>query len=310
MTVLSALLAAVTVAFPAEGQRLPPLDRCYLVGASDGVETSLVVSASASAAEFVIPVARTGAWGTLVPVVSGTNVITVGDAVRTIVVAPKQSAPVESASPKAYAKLDYAADAPAQSRKRRAAKDVMIVIDAGHGGEDGGAMSPHGLPEKDANLRLARAVVQALSRMGLTAVMTRQTDVFLPLYDRPRVAHAGHADAFVSIHHNAPGYASNPLTTRYRAVYAWNGLGERLAAEIARATELVSPVVASRGVLHANFAVTRSPEIPSCLVEADFITHPDGESAAWDPYACRRLGEAIARGVVTWCEKCDIIRRQ
>ena len=50
----------------------------------------------------------------------------------------------------------------------------------------------------------------------------------------------------------------------------------------------------------ANFAVTRNPEIPSCLVEADFITHPAGEEAAWDAARRARLAEAIARGFADW----------
>lgn len=300
MTGLSALLAAVTVAFPQEGQRLPPLDRCYLIGASDGVETSLVVRASAAVAEISVPVSRSGAWGVVVPVVAGTNVIAVGDAVRTVVVKPKPPATAVE-TPRVYSKLEYAADAPREKPKGRSPRDVVIVLDAGHGGEDGGATSPHGLREKDANLRLALDVERALRAHGLSVVLTRRDDVFIPLYDRPKVAHRAKADAFVSLHHNAPGYSMDPLQSRYQAVYAWNPIGEGLAQAIAGAMATAVPTLASRGVLHANFAVTRNPEIPSCLVEADFITHPDGESSAWNPSARARQAAAIARGIVTWC---------
>ena len=302
MTALSALLAAVTVAFPQEGQQLPPLGRCYLIGASDGAETSLVVRASAAPAEISVPVFRSGAWGVLVPVVAGTNVIAVGDAVRTVVVRPKPPTTAAETPSKTYGKLEYAADVPRERPKGRSPKDVVIVLDAGHGGEDGGATSPHGLREKDANLRLALDVERALRAHGLSVVLTRREDVFIPLYDRPKVAHRVKADAFVSLHYNAPGYSMDPLQARYQAVYAWNPLGEGLAQAIAGAMESAVPTLASRGVLHANFAVTRNPEIPSCLVEADFITHPDGESSAWSPSARARQAAAIALGIVTWCE--------
>lgn len=293
---IAVLLAAVSIAFPKEGQVLPSLARCYMIGATDGVETNLVICGRD------VPVSRTGAWATLLDVCEGTNVVTVGDCRRTFVV-PKR--PVKTASkpvaPKVYKKLPYAGDRPKPHPRGKAPRETTVVIDAGHGGSDSGAVSPHGLEEKDANLRMAMAVARSLVDRGFRVVMTRQDDSFPALYDRPKVAHRVSADAFVSIHHNAPPYDRDPNRFRYHAVYCWNPLGERLAKAInARMADSFGARVVNNGVQHANFAVMRNPEIPSCLVEVDFVTSPAGEVDIWDPDRRAKTASAIADGIVDW----------
>lgn len=302
----SLLLMVVTVAFPQEGQRLPALDRCYLIGAYDGAEARLSCSnrSNASGTAGSVSVTRTGAWGTLVDVVPGENVVQIGDCRRTFYVGqkPPLESQVAAAPAKTYGKLEYAADT---ARPHPSAGDpakVTIVLDAGHGGSDSGAISPHGLPEKDANLRMATAVRQQLEQRGYRVVLTRADDSFPALYDRPKTAHAERADAFVSIHYNAPGYGTDPTLTRYQAVYAWNPIGKSLAQAISRRMAAANKAVPSKGVLHANFAVTRNPEIPSCLVEVDFVTHPEGEQAAWDADRRGTIAWSIAAGVADWVE--------
>ena len=282
------LLAAVTIAFPQEGQRLPSLSRCYVIGAADGCETNLPVRIS-----------RTGAWGMVVDVKPGTNTVCVGGTKRSFVVG-SAGALASAGEKKVYGKLEYASDDAKPHPSGKRPDEVTVVLDAGHGGADSGATSPHGLPESDANLRLARAVEVALKARGFRVVQTRTDDVAVALYDRPKVAHAAGADAFVSLHYNAPGYETDPTTCRWQAVYAWNPLGERLAEAVSARMAAARPSLPSRGVQHANFAVTRNPEIPSCLVEADFITHPEGELAAWDAARRETLAAAIADGLVDW----------
>jgi N-acetylmuramoyl-L-alanine amidase len=58
----------------------------------------------------------------------------------------------------------------------------------------------------------------------------------------------------------------------------------------------------SNGPMHANFAVTRNPEIPSCLVEADFVSSPEGEEAIWNAERRARMAKAIAAGIDDWCK--------
>jgi len=105
----------------------------------------------------------------------------------------------------------------------------------------------------------------------------------------------------VSIHHNAPPYDKDPNLLRYHTVYSWNPIGEALATAInAEMASALGDTLKSNGPMHANFAVTRNPEIPSCLVEVDFVTSPAGEEAIWNAARRRVVAEAIADGIDAW----------
>jgi N-acetylmuramoyl-L-alanine amidase len=90
-----------------------------------------------------------------------------------------------------------------------------VVIDAGHGGEDSGAIGPDGAREKDVVLRVARGLAERLRARGLRVVMTRDRDVFVPLEHRTAVANDARGDLFVSIHANAAEDASIRGTETY-----------------------------------------------------------------------------------------------
>lgn len=293
------LLLALSIVFPRAGQKLPYVERCYMIGAVEPGTTGIVVRGES------VAVYRTGAWATLVDVVPGLNTVDVGGSNHCFTVAAKpaprpQSSPSASARPK-YDKLPYAGDVPRDVPTNRAPTEITVVIDAGHGGKDTGALSPHRIEEKDANLRVAHALRAELVSRGYRVVMTREDDREVPLYDRPKVAHECNADAFISIHHNAPAIDRDP-NVRYSVVYAWNDIGERLgkAVNCRLAAALAEEGLKNNGVLRANYAVTRNPEIPSCLVEVDFITSPEGEEASWNPARRRKVAAAIAEGFADW----------
>jgi len=89
-----------------------------------------------------------------------------------------------------------AAPAPAASDR-----DVVIAVDAGHGGQDPGAIGHSGTEEKNVTLAIARALAARIdAEPGMRAVLTRDSDVFLPLRERIHRAHEAHADLFVSVH--------------------------------------------------------------------------------------------------------------
>jgi N-acetylmuramoyl-L-alanine amidase len=292
-----ACLLALSVVFPREGDTLPAVQASYVIGAVEPGTTNVVVAGQR------VRVHASGAWASRVRVSPGTNTLTVSAVVRGVRRDCRRVFTVGArtvAGRKLYTKLPYAADTPRPHPSAHARP--TIVLDPGHGGPvDLGARSPHGRCEKDANLLLAADVRQALEARGYPVVLTRDDDRAVALHDRPKEAHRLSAAAFVSLHHNAPGIEGDAGAIRYACVYAWNPLGLALAEAVTRRLE-----AAQKGTLvikrprQANFVVTRSPEIPSCLVEADFITHPDGEAAIWDPVCRRRTAEAIAAGIADW----------
>ena len=95
-----------------------------------------------------------------------------------------------------------AGDTPVKAEHARPeARDLIIAIDAGHGGDDPGAIGKNGTREKDVVLAIARALAQRVNgEAGMRAVLTRDGDYFVPLRDRMRRARAQQADLFVSIH--------------------------------------------------------------------------------------------------------------
>ena len=308
------ILASIAIAVPRPDQRLPYVERCYVLGSAEPGVTNVVVQG------VDVPVYRTGAWAAYVDVKEGENVITAScdwggvhsETSRTFRVAAKPSpkpkadasSPASTNKPaeRVYKKLDYAADEARPHPADKTPGAVTVVLDPGHGGpSDLGCVSPHGWCEKDANLLLAEAVREELEKLGYKVAMTRREDRAVPLYDRPRTIYAEGADAFVSLHHNAPAADRDAGKIRYAAVYSWNPVGEAMAKAISkRMDEVQKAELKSNGSMHANFAVTRNPEVPSCLVEADFITHPAGEEAAWDPVRRARLARAIALGFADW----------
>jgi len=78
-----------------------------------------------------------------------------------------------------------------------------VVLDPGHGGSDPGAIGPSGVREKDVTLDIARKIAPLLAKDGVSVVLTREDDRFVPLEDRTARANAFGADLFVSIHCNA-----------------------------------------------------------------------------------------------------------
>lgn len=301
MTLLT-LIAAVSIAFPGDGQELPYVERTYVIGAVRKGETNVVVNGEN------VSVYRTGAFATMADVVEGMNEIVATDAggetAKVVFSVGKKPKPQNSGAPaaaKKYEKLEYAGDEAKAPPAGRDPGEVTIVLDPGHGGDDPGATSPHGHFEKEANLLLAQKVRDELVLLGYRVLMTRDGDSAQALYDRPRLAHAENADAFVSIHHNAPPADKDPRNLRYHAVFAWNEIGERLAKAIEDGiSAALGDTLKANGVMHANFAVTRNPEIPSCLVEADFITSPEGEEASWNARRRAAMAKAIAAGIDAW----------
>lgn len=182
----------------------------------------------------------------------------------------------------------------------RAPATVRICVDAGHGGADPGACSPHGWREKDVNLMQARAIRDALEKAGFQVMMTRDGDSFPPLLSRPAAAYDARVDAFISVHHNATVCSRDPRLARHTTAYASLSNGLALAACIQKHVGAVLAPVPNAGAQLKSLAVCRNPAVPSCLLEIDFINLPEGEEASWDPLRQKRVADAVVCGVLDW----------
>lgn len=168
-----------------------------------------------------------------------------------------------------------------------------VIIDAGHGGVEPGAMF-NGRREKDDTLRLALAVGQILENNGVDVVYTRTTDTFDTPLEKEQIANRSGADYFVSIHRNAmpvPGTGSGVTTL----VYQDEGVPAMLAENIQR--NLVETGFNDLGIQERpGLIVLRRTQMPAVLVEAGFIDNPQDNQFFDENFEA--IAQAIADGVL------------
>jgi N-acetylmuramoyl-L-alanine amidase len=196
-----------------------------------------------------------------------------------------------------------------------------VVLDPGHGAGDKGAVSRFG-NEKDFALDVCLRVRKLLSNRGYRVVMTRSTDVLIPLEERPRVANNIPDSIFVSVHFNASsqngmasGFEVFSITPRGAPSTADEALTLRdVRSEPGNLLDVQSGALATcvyhsllgnipqadRGVKHARFAVIRLATVPAILIEGGFLSSASDSSlvasAAWRT----KLADAITDGIESY----------
>jgi N-acetylmuramoyl-L-alanine amidase len=167
-----------------------------------------------------------------------------------------------------------------------------IVIDAGHGGFDRGGVPGQRISEKDKCLDVAQRLKRILQAQGYRVIMTRDSDVFVPLPTRVSIANSYRDASFVSIHFNCASRAgANGIETYY-----YRSDSAALAASIHRNVVASAPSE-NRGIRRRGFYVLRRTSIPSVLVECGFLTNPtEGQLALTGDYR-QKLADQIARGI-------------
>lgn len=146
-----------------------------------------------------------------------------------------------------------------------------IVIDPGHGGYDLGATA-FGREEKTDNLQLAQLVAQKLRDAGQNVIMTRNSDIFIPLTTRADISNKAGADLFISLHRNA--YSSPSATGVENFVNINAPKRTKQYAEIVLDYLANAGVTVNRGVKEADFSVLRNTTSPAQLLEVGFLTNP------------------------------------
>jgi N-acetylmuramoyl-L-alanine amidase len=216
-----------------------------------------------------------------------------------------------------------------------------IVIDAGHGGHDPGTIGRNGLQEKelvlDVALRLSRLVK---SELGAEVIMTRDTDVFIPLEERTAIANSKGADLFLSVHANSSrspkargietyflNFAADPhaeeVAARENSISAatmkdLQGLVKAITlnSKIDESRDFASsvheslvgnlrpgyPDMQDRGVRTAPFYVLIGANMPSILAEIAFVSNPEEEKLLKSPARREQIARSLLEGVGRYLE--------
>jgi N-acetylmuramoyl-L-alanine amidase len=248
---------------------------------------------------------------------------------------PPAAAPPDAKGTLARLKTAAHGDSEVTLAEQLGLKVRRVVIDAGHGGHDTGAVGPGGTREKDVSLALAHRVGELLSAAGMEVLFTRDDDTFVRLEDRARIANDAKGDLFVSIHCNsAPTpvyrgietYTLNTSSDRYSirlaarensssergisdlqfiladlATKANTEESQRLAAAVQRS--LVGGLraryknVHDLGTKEALFYVLLGAKMPAILVESSFLSNPEEEKRLAARAYQEDVAQAIAAGV-------------
>ena len=180
------------------------------------------------------------------------------------------------------------------------AENRKVIIDAGHGGQEPGAVY-EGRQEKEDALRLAFDVGNALERRGISVSYTRVSDVYDSPYEKAAMANASDADIFLSIHRNAmpvPGTASGIENLVYEDSGTAGALGRNIGEALAEAGWTDLGVKERPGLV-----VLRNTKIPAVLVEVGFINNEkDNEFLDANMAA---TADAIADGVLKTFRELD-----
>ena len=163
---------------------------------------------------------------------------------------------------------------PAQKQHPAIAKVRRIVVDPGHGGHDPGAVGQSGLQEKEVVLSIGLKLRDKLKdELGLDVVMTRSTDVFIPLEERTAIANKVGADLFVSIHANAaPNRNASGIETYYLNLAKTEKVAQLAAKENGTSLEKVSTLQAILFDLMANYKLNDSAHLAEEVQKALYKT--------------------------------------
>jgi N-acetylmuramoyl-L-alanine amidase len=170
---------------------------------------------------------------------------------------------------------------------------TTVVVDAGHGGKDNGAFRRYGGAEKSATLDVATRLERKLRESQFRTVMTRSSDVFIPLDERATISNRQDNAIFVSVHFNdARRRGIRGFETYYHSPVARN-LAYRIQQHL-----ITMRGASNRGVKTANFRVLRKALYPAVLVECGFLSNRSEGAGARSASYREELADKIAEAIV------------
>lgn len=184
------------------------------------------------------------------------------------------------------------------SELSKSIEDLTIVVDAGHGGAEKGAIGCLGNEEKDINLKIALELASKLKQTGANVIMTRECDGNVSLEDRVNIAKKNDANIFISIHLNSiPDIPINIHKNKGTSVYYFNPNSKALA-EILEHTISKSAGTRKDGVRTASFAVIRPYNYIGVLIETAYMTNPNDSVLYNSPDFADKVSDGIVKGIL------------
>ncbi len=199
---------------------------------------------------------------------------------------------------------------------------VEVVIDPGHGGSESGAVGSNGLTEKALNLAVSELLIEELRNRGFNAIMTRTTDVRIPIVVRSEIARALKPDVFLSLHHNGGATARSDLpgTEMYHQIESANSrrLAGILYEEVQRALAAYGNIGWRKTVFQGASSVLRvevqddlygilqyTPGIATVITEAAYLSTPAEARLLARPEVQKVEAVAIADGIERYLTTTD-----
>ncbi|HTY59490.1 MAG TPA: N-acetylmuramoyl-L-alanine amidase, partial [Bacteroidota bacterium] len=183
-------------------------------------------------------------------------------------------------------------------------KALTFALDAGHGGENLGALGSTGVLEKEINLAIVKELKAMLEDRGARVILTRESDADVSMSDRVRKVITSGADILISIHSNSIGLTTNPELTRGTATFYKHICYRPLALAIVKEV-LKTGLPLFGNVGSFNFSLNSPTELPNVLLETAFVSNPTDEMNLIDPEFRHRLAQRVVDGIDDFLDGCD-----
>ena len=177
-------------------------------------------------------------------------------------------------------------------------KDLVIGVDAGHGGENKGAFGISGIMEKEMTLLVAKELQLALQAEGATVIMTRTKDTLYDNHDRYTFFKEKNPNLLVSIHLNS---SADPVRIKGVSTY-YKHIGYQTLTQTILKQMLSMGLKEFGNVGNFNFILNGFTEFPNVLVETLFISHPEDETNVLNQAYRKQMAEKIVLGIKEWLE--------
>lgn len=189
-------------------------------------------------------------------------------------------------------------------------KKHIVVVDAGHGGNDPGKVGVNGVKEKDLNLAIAKELQKVLSKNGILVIMTREEDMGLynpnstnkkveDMRNRCSLIADSHADLTISIHQNS--YHQNSVKGLQIFYYEHSNEGKKIAEHLQdRLINELDKSNARKAKANDSYYLLRKTETPTIIVECGFLSNAEeAEKLATEEYQ-KKIAKVLAEGILDY----------